>query len=101
MSVIKEPKKWYIKLFTLGKTFSSRTFSDNTIIIPGHGELSKKEDVTKLKNTLSDLYTKTVIGLKNGLSHSEISDSIEETLNGDATVKLNYIKSIELELSKD
>jgi len=74
---------------------------DNTIIIPGHGELSKKEDVTKLKNTLSDLYTKTVIGLKNGLSHSEISDSIEETLNGDATVKLNYIKSIELELSKD
>lgn len=74
---------------------------DNTIIIPGHGELSKKEDVTKLKNTLSDLYTKTVIGLKNGLSHSEISDSIEETLNGDANVKLNYIKSIELELSKD
>jgi hypothetical protein len=54
-----------------------------------------------LKNTLSDLYTKTVIGLKNGLSHSEISDSIEETLNGDTTVKLNYIKSIELELSKD
>ena len=30
MSVIKEPKKWYIKLFTLGKNFSSRTFSDNT-----------------------------------------------------------------------
>jgi len=74
---------------------------DNTIIIPGHGELSRKEDVTKLKNTLSDLYTKTVIGLKNGLSHGEISDSIEETLNGDANIKLNYIKSIELELSKD
>ena len=30
MSVIKEPKKWYIKLFTLGKKFSSKTFSDNT-----------------------------------------------------------------------
>jgi hypothetical protein len=30
MSVIKEPKKWYIKLFTLGKNFSSRTFSDNS-----------------------------------------------------------------------
>ena len=29
MSVIKEPNKWYIKLFTLGKNFSSRTFSDN------------------------------------------------------------------------
>tara|TARA_B100002019_G_C21271105_1_gene602368 strand:+ start:3694 stop:4629 length:936 start_codon:yes stop_codon:yes gene_type:complete len=74
---------------------------DNTIIIPGHGGLSKKEDVTKLKNTLDDLYTETLIGLKNGLSYSEISDSIKETLNGDSTVKLNYIKSIELELSKD
>ena len=74
---------------------------DNTIIIPGHGGLSKKEDVSKLKNTLDDLYTKTVIGLKNGLSYNEISDSIEETLNGDATIKLNYIKSIELELSRD
>ena len=30
MTVIKEPKKWYVKLFTLGKNFSSRTFSDNT-----------------------------------------------------------------------
>ena len=74
---------------------------DNTIIIPGHGGLSKKEDVTNLKNTLDDLYTKTVIGLKNGLSYREISDSIEETLNGDTTVKLNYIKSIELELSRN
>ena len=30
MTLIKEPKKWYIKLFTLGKNFSSRTLSDNT-----------------------------------------------------------------------
>ena len=30
MTVIKEPRKWYIKLFTLGKKFSSKTFSDNT-----------------------------------------------------------------------
>ena len=30
MTLIKEPKKWYIKLFTLGKRFSSKTFSDNT-----------------------------------------------------------------------
>jgi hypothetical protein len=30
MTVIKEPKKWYIKLFTLGRKFSSQTFSDNT-----------------------------------------------------------------------
>ena len=74
---------------------------DNTIIIPGHGGLSKKEDVTKLKNTLDDLYRKTVIGLKNGLSYNEISDSIEETINGETTVKLNYIKSKELELSRD
>ena len=30
MTVIKEPKKWYVKLFTLGRNFSSKTFSDNT-----------------------------------------------------------------------
>jgi glyoxylase-like metal-dependent hydrolase (beta-lactamase superfamily II) len=74
---------------------------ENTIIIPGHGNLSKKEDVTDLKNSLKDLYNKTVIGLKNGLSYTEISDSVEETLNDDETVKLNYIKSIELELSRN
>jgi len=30
MTVIKDPKKKYLKLFTLGKKFSSKTFSDNT-----------------------------------------------------------------------
>ena len=30
MNVIKKPKKWYVKLFTLGDKFSSQTFSDNT-----------------------------------------------------------------------
>jgi hypothetical protein len=30
MTVIKKPKKWFVKLFTLGKNFSSKTFSDNT-----------------------------------------------------------------------
>lgn len=73
----------------------------NTIIMPGHGSLSKKEDVVNLKNTLNDLYNKTIVGLKNGLSYNEISDSIEETLNGDEIVKLNYIKSIELESFRD
>ena len=30
MTVIKDPKKKYLRLFTLGKKFSSKTFSDNT-----------------------------------------------------------------------
>ena len=30
MTVVKDPKKWYVKLFTLGKNFSSKTFTDNT-----------------------------------------------------------------------
>lgn len=74
---------------------------DNTIIMPGHGSLSNKQDVISLKNSLTDLYNKTIVGLKNGLSYDEISDSIEETLNGAEIVKLNYIKSIELEISRD
>ena len=72
---------------------------ENTIIMPGHGKLSNKKDVINLKNSLSSLYNKTIIGLKNGLSYNEISDSIDETLNDNETVKLNYIKSIDLELS--
>ena len=72
---------------------------ENTIIMPGHGKLSNKKDVINLKNSLSSLYNKTIIGLKNGLSYNEISDSIDETLNDNKTVKLNYIKSIDLEIS--
>jgi hypothetical protein len=34
------------------------------------------------------------------MTYQEIAESIDETLNGDAAVKLNYIKSIEIELSK-
>tara|TARA_B110000003_G_scaffold198739_1_gene197394 strand:- start:452 stop:1294 length:843 start_codon:yes stop_codon:yes gene_type:complete len=30
MNEIKEPIKWYVKLFKIGKNFSSKTFSDNT-----------------------------------------------------------------------
>jgi hypothetical protein len=30
VSVIKNPKKWYVRLFTLGKNFSYQTFSDNS-----------------------------------------------------------------------
>jgi hypothetical protein len=29
MAEKQKPQKWYIKLFTLGSTFSSKTFSDN------------------------------------------------------------------------
>jgi len=75
--------------------------NDNTIIMPGHGKISNKKDVIQLKKSLSLLYDKTVIGLKNGMNYVEISQSIDETLNNDKIVKLNYIKSIELELSKN
>ncbi|MDG2397485.1 MAG: hypothetical protein P8M03_07540 [Flavobacteriaceae bacterium] len=73
---------------------------DKTIIMPGHGDLSNREDVTKLKKSLLKLYNKTLIGLKDGLDYQEISESIDETLYNNETVKLNYIKSIDLELSR-
>lgn len=75
--------------------------NNKTIIMPGHGQISSKKDITQLKNSLSNLYKKTVVGLKNGLSKEEIADSIEETLNNEKTVKMNYIQSIELELSRN
>jgi len=30
MTLIKEPKRWLLKLFTSGKNFSSKTFPDNS-----------------------------------------------------------------------
>jgi len=77
---------------------------DQTVIMPGHGNLSSKQDVLDLRDSLMNLYQKTILGLENGRSYQEIADSIEETLVGDPNMpkaeitKINYIKSIELEL---
>ena len=77
---------------------------DQTVIMPGHGNLSSKQDVLDLRDSLMNLYQKTILGLENGRSYKEIADSIEETLVGDPNMpkaeitKINYIKSIELEL---
>ena len=77
---------------------------DQTVIMPGHGNLSSKQDVLDLRDSLMKLYQKTILGLENGRSYQEIADSIEETLVGDPNMpkaeitKINYIKSIELEL---
>ena len=79
--------------------------NDQTVIMPGHGNLSTKQDVLDLKKSLMNLYQKTVLGLEKGLSYQEIADSIDETLAADPVMpgaeltKLNYIKSIELELN--
>ena len=79
---------------------------DQTVIMPGHGNLSSKQDVLDLRNSLMNLYQKTVLGLEKGLSYQEIADSVDETLADDPMMpeaeltKLNYIKSIELELKK-
>lgn len=73
--------------------------------MPGHGNLSTKQDVLDLKKSLMNLYQKTVLGLEKGLSYQEIADSIDETLAADPVMpkaeltKLNYIKTIELELN--
>ena len=77
---------------------------DQTVIMPGHGNLSSKQDVLDLRDSLMNLYQKTILGLENGRNYQEIADSIEETLVGDPNMpkaeitKINYIKSIELEL---
>ena len=77
---------------------------DQTVIMPGHRNLSSKQDVLDLRDSLMNLYQKTILGLENGRSYKEIADSIEETLVGDPNMpkaeitKINYIKSIELEL---
>ena len=79
---------------------------DQTVIMPGHGNLSFKQNVLDLRNSLMNLYQKTSIGLDKRLSYKEIADSVDETLAADPIMpkakltKLNYIKSIELESKK-
>ena len=74
--------------------------------MPGHGNLSFKQNVLDLRNSLMNLYQKTSIGLDKRLSYKEIADSVDETLAADPIMpkakltKLNYIKSIELESKK-
>jgi glyoxylase-like metal-dependent hydrolase (beta-lactamase superfamily II) len=76
---------------------------EETIIIPGHGGLSNLEQLNKLSQELKEYYKKTLEGYDDGLSVSEISDSIITELGkvsgfGEpVTVKHNFIKSILLE----
>ena len=79
---------------------------DQTVIMPGHGNLSSKQNVLDLRDSLMNLYQKTVIGLDKRLNYIEIADSVDETLAADPIMlkakltKLNYINSIELESKK-
>jgi cyclase len=46
---------------------------DNSLIIPGHGEVAKKSDVKKLRDTLTDLRDQVLDALKKGKKPEEIS----------------------------
>ena len=76
---------------------------ENTIIIPGHGGLSNKSEVNKLRVGLKEFYNKTIKGHQKGLGIDQIVETIETNLGntsgfGDpAEVKRNFIKSILLE----
>ena len=77
--------------------------NQETIIIPGHGQLSNVEKVKQFRDDLKDYYQKTLEGYDAGLSVQEISNSIKCDLGktaafGEANqVKLNFINSILLE----
>ena len=46
---------------------------DNSLIIPGHGEVAKKADVKKLRDMLADLRDQVVAALKSGKKPEEVS----------------------------
>tara|TARA_X000000950_G_scaffold149954_1_gene184815 strand:+ start:305 stop:1261 length:957 start_codon:yes stop_codon:yes gene_type:complete len=77
--------------------------NQETIIIPGHGQLSNVEKVKQFRDDLKDYYQKTLEGYDAGLSVQEISNSIKCDLGKTAVfgearqVKMNFIKSILLE----
>jgi len=47
---------------------------DNTIVIPGHGELASKADVKKLRDQMTDIRDQVLKALKSGRKVEDISD---------------------------
>jgi len=71
---------------------------DDTMIIPGHGVLSKIQDVKDFRDGLNNYYEMSLQGYKEGLSIDQIAESIDIPLGSSAgVVKSNFIKSILLE----
>ena len=71
--------------------------NDDTIIMPGHGPISSRKEVLQIKTALTELYEKTLKGLKQGQTPKAIAASIPTTVGKAENIKLNYIKSIALE----
>ena len=71
--------------------------NDDTIIMPGHGPISSRKEVLQIKTALTELYEKTLEGLKQGRTPKAIAASIPTTVGKAENIKLNYIKSIALE----
>lgn len=69
-----------------------------TVIMPGHGKIASLNEVLQIKAALTDLYQKTLEGLEKGWSPEAIAATIPITVGGAENIKLNYIKSIALEL---
>ena len=92
-----------IKGFITNLEMIDSVCDENTIIIPGHGGLSNKSEVNKLRVGLKEFYNKTMKGHQKGLGIDQIVETIETNLGntsgfGDpAEVKRNFIKSILLE----
>src|SRR5690606_41348682 len=48
--------------------------NDESKVIPGHGELAKKEDVVLLYSQLKDIYDQVVAALKKGTKKEDIAN---------------------------
>lgn len=64
---------------------------DNSLIIPGHGEVAKKSDVKKLRDILVDLRDQVLAALKKGKKPEEISGMPFAT-KYDAQMNHNFLK---------
>jgi len=94
MTVIKEPKKWYVKLFTLGKKFSSQTFSDNLkkFLLNGIG-LFVVVTFTFYVESVGDEYEKKE-------RYKEIVSKIPESLRKSINYSDEYLETSEYRISE-
>lgn len=77
---------------------------DETIVIPGHGNLSKKSDVQKFRDTLAKIRDKVVAGHKSGKSVDQILEGkptaeFEASWGGGFISGEDFVKLIYLSLS--
>lgn len=74
--------------------------NDDTVIIPGHGQLAKKQDVIDFRNMLQDIWDQVAAGVTAGQSIEEILENDPSRKYGEGSLGAYTVRLIYGELKK-